>query len=215
MKGKGIIIIRFGVFRVVCRGSGGNIMMSLLKRISLCLILLSLCACATRTGDVYLDPNMDFGAVKVVAVMPFGNLTRDQIVAERVRDVFINKLLASGAAYVVPVGEVARGIARTEIANPATPSPEEIVKLAGVIKAQAIITGVVKEYGEVRSGTSSANIISMSLQMIETQTGRIVWTGSSTQGGITVWDRLFGGGGRPMNVVTEKAIDDLLRKLFR
>jgi len=158
---------------------------------------------------------MDFGAVKVVAVMPFGNLTRDQIVAERVRDVFINKLLASGAVYVVPAGEVARGIARTEIANPATPSPEEIVKLAGVIKAQAVITGVVKEYGEVRAGTGSANVISMSLQMIETQTGKIVWTGSSTQGGITVWDRLFGGGGRPMNVVTEKAIDDLLRKLFR
>ena len=37
---------------------------------------------------------------------------------------------------------------------------------------------------------------------------------STTKGGITIWDRLFGGGGDPMSTVTEKAIDDLLDKLF-
>jgi hypothetical protein len=51
--------------------------------------------------------------------------------------------------------------------------------------------------------------------MIETQTGKIVWTASSTQGGIGILDRLFGGGGQPMNKVTEKAINDLINKLFK
>jgi hypothetical protein len=134
---------------------------------------------------------------------------------ERVRDVFINKLLATGAVYVLPIGEVARGIARTEVQNPAAPSQEEVVKLSGIIKVQAVITGVVKEYGEVRSGTSSANIISVSLQMMEGTTGKVVWTASTTKGGITIWDRLFGGGGRPMNDITDKAIDDLINKLFK
>jgi len=73
----------------------------------------------------------------------------------------------------------------------------------------------VREYGEVRSGTTSANIISLSLQMIETQTGKVVWTASSTKGGISIWDRLFGGGGQPMNVITEKAVNDLINKLFK
>jgi hypothetical protein len=134
---------------------------------------------------------------------------------ERVRDVFINKLLATGAVYVLPIGEVARGIARTEVQNPVAPSQEEVVKLSGVIKVQAVITGVVKEYGEVRSGTSSANIISVSLQMLEGTTGKVVWTASTTQGGISIWDRLFGGGGRPVNDITDKAIDDLINKLFK
>lgn len=176
--------------------------------------LILLTACAT-TSDTYIDPNMDFGAIKIVAVMPFANLTRDPVIAERVRDVFINKLLSTGAVYVLPTGEVARGVARSEIQNPTAPSGEEVIKLGGIVKVQAVITGTVREYGEVRSGTTSANIISLSLQMIETQTGKIVWTASSTQGGIGILDRLFGGGGQPMNKVTEKAINDLINKLFK
>lgn len=191
-------------------------MLSKVSGIFLLFLLFFVGACATSTvTTTYIDPNMDFGAVKTVGVMPFGNLTRDSVVADRVRDVFTNKLLATGAIYVVPSGEVARGVARSEIQAPSTPSPEEAVKLGGIIKVEAIITGVVKEYGEVRSGTTNANIISLSAQMIETQTGRVVWSASSTQGGITLSDRLFGGGGKPMNIVTEKAVDDLISKLFK
>lgn len=179
----------------------------------LCSFFSLLSACATT--DIYRDPNMDFGSIQTIAVMPFANLARDNVAAERVRDVFINKLLSTGAVYVLPIGEVARGVARAEIINPGNPSPEEVVKLAGIVKAQAAITGALREYGEVRSGTSSANIVSLSLVMIEAQTGKVVWSASSTKGGITVWDRLFGGGGQPMNKITERAVDDLVNKLFR
>jgi hypothetical protein len=158
---------------------------------------------------------MDFGAVRSVAVMPFVSLARDPVVADRVRDVFINKLLATGAVYVLPIGEVARGAARAELQNPSAPSPEEVVKLGGIIKVEAIITGTVREYGEVRSGTASSTIASVSVQMVETQTGRVVWSASSTKGGVNIWDRLFGGGGKPMDIVTQKAVDDLIRKLFK
>ncbi len=185
-----------------------------LNKILFPLLLFWLMACAA-SGDFYRDTNMDFGSIQTVAVMPFANLSRDNIAGDRVRDVFVNKLLATGAVYVVPAGEVARGAMKAEIQNPPTPSPEEIIKLAGVIKVNAVITGVLREYGEVRSGTSSANAISISLQMMEAQTGKIVWTASSTKGGISVWDRLLGGGGRPMNEITEKAIDDVINKLFK
>jgi hypothetical protein len=123
--------------------------------------------------------------------------------------------LLTGAVYVLPVGEVARGVARTEILNPSAPSPEEVVKLATAVKAQAVITGVVREYSEVRSGSSAAAAISISVQMLEGQTGKTVWTASSTKGGIDVWDRLFGGGGRPMNDVTRDAVNDVIQKLFK
>jgi hypothetical protein len=180
----------------------------------LVLSILALVACAGG-HDTYIDPNMDFGAVKTVAVMPFVSLTRDPVVAERVRDVFITRLLSTGAVYVVPVGEVARGVARGEIQNPGAPSSDDIVKLGGIIKVQAVITGTVREYGEVRSGTAAANIISLSLQMMETQSGKVVWTASSTKGGIKIWHRLFGGGGQPMNKITVEAVNDLINKLLK
>jgi hypothetical protein len=167
-----------------------------------------------QVTDVYRDPNMDFGSIRTVAVTPFANLARDQVVAERVRDVFINRLLASEAVYVLPIGEVARGIAKLELQSPSSPTPEEVVKLGALLKADAVITGVVREYGEVRSGSSAANVISMSIQMIEAGTGKIVWSASSTKGGISFWNRLFGGGGQPLNKVTEEAVDALMDKLL-
>jgi hypothetical protein len=198
--------------------AGGGIMRvgKVLRRIKTLIYasMILLTACAS-TSSTYIDPNMDFGGIKTVAVMPFVNLTRDQVIAERVRDVFINKLLSTGAVYVLPTGEVARGVTRAEVQTPSSPSSEEIVKLGGIIKVQAVITGVVKEYGEVRSGTAAANTISLGLQMMEAQTGRVVWSASSTKGRITIWDRLFGGGGQPMNTVTEKAVNDLINKLLK
>lgn len=187
-----------------------------IKRIFFYLTLVFLAACAgPSTPNYYHDPNMDFAALRTVAVVPFANLTRDKLAAERVRDIFTNSLLSTGALYVIPSGEVARGLSRAGVANPVAPSAEEIVKLAAIIKVDAVITGVVREYGEIRSGATSANVVSLSLQMIETQTRKVVWTASSTKGGINTWDRLFGGGGKPMNHVTEAAINDIINKLFK
>jgi hypothetical protein len=187
-----------------------------MKTLLLHFILVLSTACGpTVTGSVYRDPNMDFGAIQTIAVLPFQNLSRESTASDRVRDVFINGLLSTGAVYVLPVGEVARGTARAEMQTPATPSPEEVVKLAANLKAQAVIAGVVKEYGEIRSGSSSSAVISISVQMLEGQTGKTVWTATSTKGGIDFLDRLFGGGGRPMNDVTRSAVDDVISKLFK
>jgi len=180
----------------------------------LVLLVVTPTVCTAQVTDVYRDPNMDFGSIQTVAVVPFANLARDQVVADRVRDVFINRLLSTGAVYVLPVGEVARGIAKLELQSPTSPSPEEVVKLGTLLKADAVITGVVREYGEVRSGTTTANIISMSIQLIEAGTGKVVWSASSTKGGISFWNRLFGGGGQPVNKVTEEAVDALFDKLL-
>lgn len=169
---------------------------------------------AAQVSDVYRDPRMDFGTIQTVAVLPFANLTREQVAADRVRDVFINKLLSTEAVYVLPVGEVGRGVAKSEITAPTAPPAEDIVKLGAFLKVDAVITGVVREYGEVRSGNSAANVISISIQLIETGTGRVVWSGSSTKGGISFWDRLLGGGGQPLNAVTEQAVDALFDKLL-
>lgn len=185
----------------------------LLASVLLCLAI-GAPVCTAQVTDVYRDPNMDFGSIQTVAVLPFANLAKDQVVSERVRDVFINRLLSTGAVYVLPVGEVARGVTQMEIPNPSSPTPEDVVKLGGLLKADAVITGVVREYGEVRSGTSTANVISMSIQILEAGTGKVVWSASSTKGGISFWNRLFGGGGQPLNRVTEEAVDALFDKLL-
>lgn len=186
------------------------------KKLVLSSLIIFLFACAPGSSLTYYhDPQMDFAAVRSVAVMPFKNLSRESQAGERVRDVFANSLLSTGAVYVIPAGEVSRGIVRAGILNPAVPSGEEIAKFAGIIKVDAVITGTVTEYGEVRSGNATANVVSMNVQMIEIQSQKIVWTASATKGGISIWDRLFGAGGEPMNDVTMAAVNNVLDKLFQ
>jgi polysaccharide biosynthesis protein PelC len=180
------------------------------SRIVLPAALLALVAACAASGARYHDRNMDFGAIKTVAIVPFSNLTRESVAADRVRDVFASMLLATGAIYVVPQGEVQRVIGKAGVQTPSTPSTEEVVKLGQMLKADAIITGVLKEYGEVRSGSTS-----LSVQMQESSTGKVVWSASTTKGGVTLGDRLLGSSATPMNQVTEAAVDDLLNDLFK
>ena len=186
---------------------------TILRKVILYAALVLVSACTS--AELYKDQKMDFGSIYTIAVMPFTNLTKDQVAADRVRDVFMTMLLASGGAYVLPQGEVAKEIAMVGIINPLSPSTEEIIKFGKQARVDAVITGVIREYGEVRSGSAAANVISMSLQMTEVQTGRVVWSVSTTKGGIGVLDRLFGGGGEPLNTVTVKAVKDVIDKLYK
>jgi hypothetical protein len=177
-------------------------------------LFLSMTACAAGGGDKYHNPDMDFGSIQTIAVLPFVNLSRDQQAADRVRDVFVTALLATGGVYVIPSGEVFKDIGLSGVTNPGAPSTAEVIKLASLLKADAIISGVVREYGEVRSGAATANVIALSLQMAEAQTGRVVWSATTTKGGIGIRERLLGGGGEPLNTITEEAVHDLINQLF-
>ena len=175
-------------------------------------VFVTIAGCAS--DDVFFDPSMDFGSLQIIAVLPFQNLAGVDEAAERVRNTFTGRLLATGAVYVLPPGEVARGISKVSRIPVSGPSSDQIKQLGTILGVDSIITGVVREYGTVRSGATSANVVSVSLQMIEISTGQVIWSASSTKGGVTIWDRLLGGGGEPMDIVTARAINDLLDKLF-
>ncbi len=177
-------------------------------------LLLPACASSGKPG-VYHDANMDFSQIQRLAVLPFANFTPTTTASDRVRDVFMTTLQAGGSLYVLPPGETQRAIARVRLSNPTQPTGEEAIAIGKEAKVEAIITGAVREYGEVRSGNTSSNVVSISVQLMETQSGKVVWTASSTKGGVSTRERLFGSKGEPMNVVTEKAARELIDKLFK
>ncbi|HKQ61462.1 MAG TPA: hypothetical protein VJS92_09215 [Candidatus Polarisedimenticolaceae bacterium] len=191
--------------------------MKLASKVAILGLALGLASCAAKRSartSSYHDAQMDFSLVHTVAVMPFGNLSGAPPAADRVRDTFMTVLQSQGAVYVVPPGEIGRAIGRLGLQNPATPAPEDVVALCKALSADAVITGVVLEYGEARSASAAANYVSISVKLFEAQTGKVVWSAASTQGGVGAKQRLFGGGGRAMNEVTLDAVTDLVRRLF-
>jgi hypothetical protein len=178
------------------------------------LLLLGGCAGTRRNQVTFHDPNMDFSLIQTAAVLPFDNLTPSTTAGERVRDVFMTMLQATGGVYVLPPGEIGRGLSRSGIDDPSAPTSEQVVAFAKIVGADAVISGVVREYGEARSGAARANLVSVSIRLMETETGRVVFSAESTKGGIKTSDRLFGGGGEPMNPVTVEAVNELLDRMF-
>lgn len=172
------------------------------------------CGTTRGLGSTYQDPEIDLSLVQTVAVLPFANLTADDKAGERVRDVFSTMMQATGAVYVVPPGEVAKALGRTRVGRSEEPSPEEVTAVGTAVKADVVVTGVVREYGQVRSGNSTANAIALSVKIFATESGKVIWSGSSTAGGVTASDRFFGGGGEPMELVTEDALSDLIDRIF-
>ena len=186
------------------------------RTLLLSILLLGLGCAGHRGGQTtFHDPNMDFGLIQSVAVLPFENLTGAQHAGETSRDVFMTMLQAKVDLYVIPPGEILRAISRIQPENPRIPTEEEVVKLAENLEADVVITGTVLEYGQVRSGSASSNVCSLSIKMLEGQTGRVVWSAATTRGGVSAGDRLVGSGGQPMNVVVTKAAEDMVNRLFQ
>lgn len=185
-----------------------------LRTMGIGFVFLLCCGCAGGGEHNYKNRLMNFGAIQSVAVLPLQNLSNDEDAAARVRDTFMVMLLATEAIYVLPPGEVERGIERSSIRFPPTPTIEQVQTLGKILEVDGVITGALREYGRVRSGQTEANLISVSLQMMEVETGSIIWSADSTHGGIGIGDRMLGGGGQPMNEVTRSALNDLLDQLF-
>jgi len=172
--------------------------------------------CASKRGIevTYHDPNMDFGQIQTIAVLPFSNLSGNRNGGEAVREVFMTMMQATGAAYVLPPGEIGRGVSRLSLKAPESPTADEVVQFAKIVGADVVVTGTVLEYGELRSGGSAANVVSIGLRMLEAQTGKVVWSASASEGGVSASDRFFGGGGRPMDEITREVVGQLLDHLF-
>jgi polysaccharide biosynthesis protein PelC len=115
-----------------------------------------LAGCAKSTQkDVFFNEMVDFASIQTVAVMPFQNLTNTDDAAERVRDVFMGMLLATEAVYVLPPGEVFRGISRVGMADPAAPSIDEIKAWPAFSALTWSSPECVREYQTLRSGAST------------------------------------------------------------
>ena len=169
--------------------------------------------CASQT-TLYRDTNVDFGRIESVAVLPFQNLSRQQLASERVYDVVSAQMLARGAFYVVPRAEVDRALRSLGITDPTSVGIEDIKKLRQALIVDAVVTGIVREYDELRADRAAGNAVSLSLRMFESLNGKVIWAASTSRGGVGFSERLLGGGGQPMNEVTEEAADELLRLLF-
>jgi TolB-like protein len=191
-------------------------MISVTIRTMVLLLVISVAGCA---GSVirYVNPEANFSYIKKVAILPFNNMSDDRFAGERVRNTLTVDLLSRGTFDVMERGEVSKVMglvlraAGFEEGRVLEVDKETLKLLGEKLGVQAVILGSVDEYAG-RGG--SRNVVSLSIRMLDTSSGIVLWQANSTVSGASTWKKIVGIEESDRSTITRKAVKRALDTLL-
>ncbi len=157
-----------------------------------CLIV-NISGCVGDNMESFVRPDTDLSFVKRVAVMPIQNNSKDAFVAERVRDMVITQLLASGMFDVVDKGLVDSALRDQAVNLSKGPMDAGVMKRLGqLLHVQAFMLGTIDNAERVQRGAVSFPQLVITLRLVDTNNGIIFWQASGHNSGDSLAKRLFG-----------------------
>ena len=140
----------------------------------------------------FLREDVDLSYINRIAVLQFENHTKKEYIASRIRNMTITQVLAMGIFDVVDKGLVDAAL-KEEVIEPGDPINKGTLKRLGQkLNVQAFIMGAVDEADEGRRGNVVYPEVSITLRLIETSAGLILWQASGHRNGDSLVRRLFG-----------------------
>ena len=167
--------------------------------------------CAAKSStESFLRTEVDLGYIKTVAVLPFENYSEEAPSALRSRELVITQVLASGMFDIVDKGHV-DSVLRTEAISTGMPiDPLTLRRLGERLGVQGFILGSVDYAGTSQVGNVVYQELALTLRLIDSESGFVIWQASGRGSGYSVWERLFGVAPKDEFQVTLKLIRTLL-----
>ncbi|MBU0682462.1 MAG: penicillin-binding protein activator LpoB [Proteobacteria bacterium] len=166
-----------------------------MKRIFVVLLLLSLSAsgCAMRGGlESFSRENIDIGFVRSIAVLPLENNSKDEYAPERVRNLVMTQVLGRGLFDVIDKG-VVDSLLHEEAIDPGKPLDRQALRRIGQrLNIQAVMLGTIDLADEGRKGAVVYPELSVTMRLLEVESGLVIWQASGHESGDSAWRRLFG-----------------------
>jgi TolB-like protein len=157
--------------------------------ISMLGMLLTLTGCGGGNLNSYMRKDASLAGIQTVAVLPFENHGGNG--APRIREFTMTQVLATGMFDVLDKGRVDAAL-KDEAIDPGTPIDAVTLRRLGQrLKVQAFFLGSVEETTESR-GNASYPEITITLRLIDSETGTLLWQASGRGSGYSLSDRLFG-----------------------
>ncbi|MGA1823177.1 MAG: hypothetical protein ACMUIP_00845 [bacterium] len=195
------------------------------------IVILLLCGCSGRYQKVYVNPDVNFGFIKKVAVLPFESLSQDKYAGQKVWNMFITSLLATNAIDVVELGDVQKALSslggadimeaqqggvwlQSPQVNTTNIGKEKAMALGQLLGVQAIIQGSVEVYEMKRMQSGSYPEVCLSMRMTDVKTGNIIWSVNHTERGGRVLPTIFGVGEDSLSKTTLSAVEKIVETLI-
>ena len=166
-------------------------------------------------SKAFVRENVDFGFVQKIAVLPVENNSKDEFAPELVRDITITRILAMKLFDVTDKGLV-DSFLREEAIDPGKPLDVSTIKRLGQkLNVQSLLLTTLDIAADSRKGTMSYPEMSVTLRLLEVETGLVIWQAGGHQSGDSIWRRLFGLAGRDKYQVTVSLLEDILHTIHR
>ena len=123
----------------------------------------------------YVSHDREITGVKKVAILPFKNISESKKASQVMTSIFVNEIFKSRLFVVEPEGNIRDFFIYNRIRIKGELDRERLRMLHDRMGIDAVFMGVVEEYtpGDTRKRIPR---IALSVRMVSTRTGRILWT---------------------------------------
>ncbi len=150
-----------------------------------------------KAGDQRFDYALTLGDVKNVkmAILPFDNLSKTQGAGKIMENYALVEFLKYSPIHIIDPGEVASVLSQERIRLATSISKETVSRIGKNLGVRFLMIGVVHEYdmqlATGAGGSGQIPIIAVSLRIIDTDTGDIIWAINAPRRG-TDTETVFG-----------------------
>ncbi len=170
--------------------------------------------CSGVKPTLFVHRDFNFSYLERVAVIPFENLTQDQGAGARTTRFFSTELLAAEAFEVVEPGEVTRALSAQGTLRTGELNQDQLIAIGKELGTQALFLGSVGESSTSRSGGGAVNTVTLTVRLVETDTGSTIWSATHTEQGRGFWSTLFGTAEPSMSEVTRRCVEKTIETLI-
>ncbi|KPK25465.1 MAG: hypothetical protein AMJ61_11890 [Desulfobacterales bacterium SG8_35_2] len=168
------------------------------------LLVLTGCGMGKNPTTSFMRENTNLALIQTVAVLPFEGGGR----APRIRELTMTQLLATDIFDLVDKGRVDIFL-RQEAIVPGSPIDLFTLRRLGEsLNVQAALFGSVEQASESR-GSAVFSEITLTLRLIDCESGVLLWQASGIGSGYSLADRLFGFAPKDSFQVTLDLLDEL------
>lgn len=171
------------------------------------LVILTVIVGCTTVKETYLNPLADAESIKRVAILPFMNLTNDNQATFAIEEGFLIELLKIGTISVSNPGEVRKAV-ELEGLRPGSVDRATLEKIGKQLDCNAVLVGTVSLFDK------STPEVSISGQLIDVESGEIIW--ASTMGSVGRTDLPTFGIGETTSVrrLTQSIIKEMVKSML-
>jgi hypothetical protein len=180
------------------------------------LVLFSGCAGAPdiRAVSKPSESKRQYLGLKKIAVLPFTNIGGEKDAENQVMGILITELNIKGTFEEIESPAYVRSVLKAlKLRNVDELDLEIIQKMGSEMKSQALLFGEIHAWG-LGEGDGAAMHVSMTLTLVDTQTGKPVWIGNGTQRSSFTTSRALGLNEGPTDLgVGQEVIISLVKDL--